>query len=211
MNKEIKIKIKEIKDETNMELITSIMKYNNGYITSRIITDLGISRQYLRIMLERNIIEKVAKGVYVDKTRMEDSFYTFSLELPNVIYSHMTALYFYGIAPKAPYREYDITVYNKYFNHKLKNHNVFYVDKDILNIGLANVKTPNGNTVQAYDMERCICDIIRSINRMDIDLVKRSIREYLKRKDKDLTKLSLYADKMGIKNKVMDFLGIMYE
>ena len=74
--------------------------------------------------------------------------------------------------------------YNKYFNYKLQNHNVFYSNKDYLHLGLVKTKTPNGNIVQAYDKERCICDIIKSSNRMDIDLVKKSVKEYLKRKDK---------------------------
>ena len=68
-----------------------------------------------------------------------------------------------------------------------------------------------GNKVKAYDMERCICDIIRSKNRMDSEFVKHSIREYIKRKDKDLIKLSKYADKMGIKKEVMDFMEVFYE
>ena len=211
MDSELKNKIKQFKDENNIELIQELMRVNNGYITSKILTDLGISREYLRIMINKNMIEKVGTGIYVDKSKMEDSFYTFNLELPNIIYSHMTALYFYGIAPKAPYKEYDVSVRNNYFNYKLKGHNVFYVDKDIIDIGLTSVETPNGNMVQAYDIERCICDIIRSINRIDMDLVKRSVKEYLKRKDKDLVKLSLYAEKMGIKNKVMDFVGMLYE
>ncbi len=211
MDNELKNKINQFKNECNIELIQDIMRVNSGYITSKILTDLGISREYLRIMISKDMIEKVGTGIYVDKSKMEDSFYTFSLELPNIIFSHMTALYFYGIAPKAPYNEYDISVKKNYYNYKIKNHNVFYVDDDIIDIGLTSVETPNGNMVKAYDIERCICDIIRSINRMDIDLVKRSVKEYLKRKDKDLIKLSLYAEKMGIKNKVMDFVGMLYE
>ena len=58
---------------------------------------------------------------------------------------------------------------------------------------------------------KCICDIIRSKNRMDLEHVKYSIREYIKRKNKDLIKLSKYADKMGIKKEVMDFVEVFYE
>lgn len=36
---------------------------------------------------------------------------------------------------------------------------------------------------------------------MDNEHIKYSLREYIKRKDKDLVKLSKYADKMGIKKK----------
>ena len=87
---------------------------------------------------------------------------------------------------------------------------MFYVDNDIYELGLIEVKTPMGNKVKAYDIERCICDIIRSKNRIDLELIKYSVRKYLKRKDKDLNKLSLYAEKMGIKDVVMTFIDMMY-
>lgn len=203
--------IKEFKDQSNIEIIESIMKMNNGYVTSKELSNLGIHRMYLNIMKEKGMIEKVGNGIYIDSSKIEDSYFVFALELSNIIYSHMTALYFHGLSIKAPNDKYDITVPNNYFNYKIKNHNVFYVDKDIYELGLIQIDTPMGNKVKAYDMERCICDIIRSKNRMDLEFVKYSIREYIKRKDKDLIKLSKYAEKMGIKKEVMDFMEVFYE
>lgn len=46
---------------------------------------------------------------------------------------------------------------------------------------------------------------------MDFEHVKYAIKEYLKRKDNDLIKLSKYAEMFGIKEKVMDFVSMMYE
>ena len=46
---------------------------------------------------------------------------------------------------------------------------------------------------------------------MDLEHVKYSVKTYLKRKDKNLKKLSCYADKLGIKKEVMDFISMMYE
>lgn len=46
---------------------------------------------------------------------------------------------------------------------------------------------------------------------MDLEHVKYAIKEYLKRKDNDLIKLSKYADMFGIKEEVMDFVSMMYE
>ena len=203
--------IKEFKDQSNIEIIESIMKMNNGYVTSKELSNLGIHRMYLNIMKEKGMIEKVGNGIYIDSGKIEDSYFVFGLELSNIIYSHMTALYFHGLAIKAPNDKYDITVPNNYFNYKIKKHNVFYVDRDIYELGLIQIDTPMGNKVKAYDKERCICDIIRSKNRMDSEFVKHSIREYIKRKDKDLIKLSKYADKMGIKKEVMDFMEFFYE
>ena len=203
--------IKEFKDQSNIEIIESIMKMNNGYVTSKELSNLGIHRMYLNIMKEKGMIEKVGNGIYIDSSKIEDSYFVLGLELSNIIYSHMTALYFHGLSIKAPNDKYDITVPNNYFNYKIKNHNVFYVDREIYELGLIQIDTPMGNKVIAYDMERCICDIIRSKNRMDSEFVKHSVREYIKRKDKDLIKLSKYADKMGIKKEVMDFMEVFYE
>ena len=203
--------IKEFKDQSNIEIIESIMKINNGYVTSKQLSNLGIHRMYLNIMKEKGMVEKVGSGIYIDSSKIEDNYFVFGLELPNIVYSHMTALYFHGLSIKAPNDKYDITVPNNYFNYKLKEHNVFYVAKDIYELGLTRIKTPMGNYVRVYDVERCICDIIRSKNRMDLEHVKFSIKEYIKRKDKDLIKLSKYADSMGIKNEVMSFLEMFYE
>lgn len=203
--------VKEFKDKSNIEIIEELMRVNNGYITSRIISELGIHRMYLNIMKEKGIIEKIGNGIYIDSSKIEDNYFVFNLELPNIVYSHMTALYFHGLSIKAPNDKYDITVRKNYNSKHLKKHNVFYVDKDIYELGLTEVETPMGNKVRVYDIERCICDIIRSKKRMDSEHIKYSVREYIKRKDKDLVKLSTYADKMGIKEEVMNYVEVFYE
>ena len=203
--------IKEFKEESNIEIIESIMKMNNGYVTSKELSNFGIHRMYLNTMWKKGIVEKVANGIYIDSKKIEDSYYVFNLSMPNTIFSHMTALYFHGFSIKAPDDKYNITVRKTYNSKHLKNHEVFYVPDGIYELGLTEAETPMGNKVRVYDIERCICDIIRSKNRMDLGHVKYSIREYIKSKNKDLIKLSKYADKMGIKKEVMDFVEVFYE
>ena len=201
--------IKEFKEQSNIEIIQELMKINNGYITSKQLTELGIHRMYLNIMLDRGIIEKLDNGIYLDVNKFPDSYYVLNLNLPGIIYSHMTALYFHGLSIKTPDSKYDVTVKKNYNSVKLKNHNVFYVSDDIYELGLTEVKTPFGNIVRVYDLERCICDIIRSKNRMDFNLVKSCVKKYIKRKDKDFVKLYLYAEKFGIKKVVMNYIDLL--
>ena len=203
--------LKEFKESSNIEIIESIMKVNNGYVTSKVLSNLGIHRNYLNIMMKKGIIERVGNGIYIDSSKIEDNYYVFGLSMHNIIYSHMTALYFYGLSIKAPNDVYDITVRRNYNSIHLKKHDVFYVSDDIFELGLTEVETPMGNKVKAYDVERCICDIIRSRNRRDLEHVKYSVREYVKRKDKDLVKLSNYASKMGIVDEVMSYMEVYYE
>ncbi len=201
----------EFINESNIEIIQKLMDRNNGYITAKELEYFGISRNYLSIMTKKNMIEKVAKGIYIDSAKIEDVYYVLSISIPKIIYSHMTALYFHNLSIKAPDSSFDITVTKKYNNPKLKKHNVFYVDDKFYDIGITEVTTPQGNKVRVYDVERCICDIIRSKKRMDIEHVKYAIKEYLKKNDSDLIKLSKYADMFGIKEEVMDFVSMMYE
>ena len=86
------------------------------------------------------------------------------------------------------------------------------IDAETLyNMGLTEVETSYGNKVRVYDIERCICDIIRSKKRMDLEHIKYSIRSYIKRKDKNINKLSEYAEKLGIKEEVMNYIEIFHE
>ena len=42
-------------------------------------------------------------------------------------------------------------------------------------------------------------------------MIQQLTRQYIKRKDKDLVKLSKYADKLGNKDEIMNFISMMYE
>ena len=185
------------------------MKKNKGYITSKELDMFDLHRMYLSIMQDKGIIQRVAPGIYIDVNIKKNNYYIFGLSMPNVIFSHMTALYFYGLSAKIPNCVYDITVKRSYNSTHLRKHNVFYVDNDIYELGLTEIETPMGNKIKVYDIERCICDIIRSKNRMDLKLVKGCVRKYIKSKDKDFTKLSSYAEKLGIKEVVINFIDMM--
>ena len=115
-----KMTIKEFKNQSNIEIIQELMKVNNGYITSKLITELGIHRMYLNIMVQRKIIEKLDNGIYIDVKKIPDTYYVLNLNMPSIIYSHMTALYFHNISIKAPNDKYDITVKKNYNSAKLK-------------------------------------------------------------------------------------------
>lgn len=55
---------------------------------------------YLSIMQERGIIKKVAACIYIDTNKTIDNYYVFGLSMPNVIFSHITALYLHGLPIK---------------------------------------------------------------------------------------------------------------
>ena len=48
-----KMTIKKFKEESNIEIIESIMKMNNGYVTSKELDNYGIHRMYFNIMWKK--------------------------------------------------------------------------------------------------------------------------------------------------------------
>lgn len=113
----------------------------------------------------------------------------------------MNALYFYGLTEEVPH-DYTVTVPRGYHVAELnKKCNVFY------ELGLIEAKTPSGNIVKAYDIERCICDIIKDKGKIDLEQVKKVIKKYLERPNRNIAKLQEYAQKKNINNRVMRMVG----
>lgn len=209
--KELSIKYPNEQSKILTDTIKQIMNTNNGMLSTRMIEPLNISRQYLSIMENNNEIEKVSRGIYLSPSAFEDSYFSFQQKYKKAIFSHMNALYFYGMTEEFPYN-YTVTVPQSYHVDTVNEKcNVFYVSDDIYEIGVTEVETPSGNKVRAYDKERCICDIIRSKGRMDPEQVKKSVKQYIQSKDKNVAKLSVYAKRMGISVKVMEMVGVYYE
>ena len=208
--KELSIKFPNEQSKIFTDTIKQIMNVNNGMLSTRMIEPLNISRQYLSIMESNNDIEKVSRGIYLSPSAFEDSYFSFQQKYKKAIFSHMNALYFYGMTEEFPYN-YTVTVPQSYHVDTVNEKcNVFYVSDDIYELGIVEIETPNGNKVRAYDKERCICDIIRSKGRMDSEQVKKTIKQYIQCKDKDIAKLSEYSKKMGINDKVMEMVGRSY-
>lgn len=209
--KELSIKYPNEQAKILTDTIKQIMNTNNGMLSTRMIEPLNISRQYLSIMQNNNDIEKVSRGIYLSPSAFEDSYFSFQQKYKKAIFSHMNALCFYGMTEEFPYN-YTATVPQNYHVDTVnEKYNVFYVSDDIYELGVVVIETPNGNKVRAYDKERCICDIIRSKERMDSEQVKKTIKQYMQSRDKDIAKLSEYSKKMGINKKVMEMVGGYYE
>ncbi len=190
----------------NLDRIFNLMKKNNGYITSSMIDKEEIHRMYLQMLLKKKYIRRVDKGVYLDVNVVNDKLYTLYLRNDHFIYSHFTALYIYNYVNTIK-GNYDITVVNDYHNPTLNSYNVFYVNDNNYNLGRKRIKTAHGNYVICYDLERTICDVIRSNKRFKKDDIKKVINKYLKSSECNLNKVYDYAKKLNIYKEVYKWIN----
>jgi hypothetical protein len=69
--------------------------------------------------------------------------------------------------------------------------------------------TESDQHIRIYDLEKCICDLVRFRNRIGIDILKEALGEYLKRRDKDLNKLNSYAKTLKISSVLGQYLEVL--
>ena len=184
--------------------------FKNGYLTTKDVANNNISRTYLTKLVKENKIERVSRGIYIKKNELTDEFIILQSKSKNAIYSNATALYLYGLSNRIPIK-YDITINSGYNGSLQKNDdvNLFYIKKELLNLGVTNYKLSSGNIIKVYDLDKTICDIIKNKKKIDAELFNKAIRGYFYSKEKNTLKLYEYAKKMNIYDKVRNTFEVL--
>lgn len=85
---------------------------------------------------------------------------------------------------------------------KNKNKEVRYANAELIDMGTCEVPSSSGNMVKVYNMERCICDLIKDRKKYEVQLYQTAMKEYMSSKEKNLTRLVEYANKLGVRDKL---------
>lgn len=183
---------------------------NTGLLVTEDVLTTGINKTAYYNLIQKNGYEKVAHGVYASPDCFEDELYILSLRCPSGIISHDDALFLHGLTDRTPLKH-TITVYSGYGTARLKKAGikVYTVKKELLEIGRTMAQTNFGHTVPMYDLERTICDMVRSRSNIEIQDFQAALKSYVRRKDKDLNKLYQYAKLFHIDKVIREYLGVL--
>lgn len=181
--------------------IEAVAEQNNGFIRTSQVEELGISRPMLRKYTDAGKLEQVRKGLYVLSDDIADEYALLQARSKVAVFSYGTALFLWGLSDRTPH-VYDITMPRganisllKRDNSNLRCH---YVQQEIYELGISETTSPQGATVRLYDKERCICDLIRDKEQMDMQLYSQAIKDYFKSKPNN-RKLLKYGKVFGLK------------
>ena len=179
---------------------------NYGYIATKDFEKIGVSRTSIPELIDKKILRKVAYGLYIDNNLIEDEFYILQKRFSNIIFSYNTACYLLNLSDRAPYKI-DVTTLNH--NNIGEDLEIHYVSKDKFNIGITEIKSPYGNPIKVYNAERCICDLLKNKNEVDIELYNKIIKNYFKQSKKDLETLEEYAKIFNIQEKFENIMEVL--
>lgn len=187
-----------------------IAEKNGGIVTAADAAACGISRAMLSKLCKEEKIQRIAHGQYTLPSELPDEMLVISKRSEQIVFSHETALYLHGISDRTPF-EHAITVPSGSRPSAIARSacKVYYVKPELLSLGKTTLPTPMGNDVPAYDLERTICDVIRSRSRMGTETFLAALKLYAADPKKDLNKLYAYAKQLRVVNVLRKYMEVL--
>ena len=195
---------------SDREKIKKMLKASeNGIITSAQVTEAGLHRNSLQQLVKDGEIYRFGRGLYVRRNSWEDDFYLFQKKYGRGIYSHDTALYLLGYSDRTP-AKYTMTFPKGYNAPSLKQETIIIkrVVPENYEFGQIQIKSPAGNLIRTYDLERTLCDILRG-NGSDIQIITDAMKRYAASGEKNIHKLMQYAERLRVRPKVLRYLEVL--
>ncbi|MBF4692250.1 type IV toxin-antitoxin system AbiEi family antitoxin domain-containing protein [Fusibacter ferrireducens] len=193
-----------------LEKIEELIKLQNGTILSADLDKYGIPRKYLHDLISEGKLERCDRGVYVATDAIEDEMFAMQKKYSKLIYSHETALFIHDLSDRTPF-EYSATVPSGYkvVSNVADRFKIYYIKKELHELGAISVNSSFGNEIRVYNIERTICDIIKSRSRIDIQILNEALRRYVKIKSSDYFLLMEYAKKLKIETVLKNYLEVL--
>lgn len=193
-----------------MSKITKLIQ-NHEYLTPKIAERNGISKYKFYEYVRENGLEQVYRGIYSTESDWIDKMYVLHQRCPNAVFSHDEAFYYHGLTDREPFIH-TLTIYSGYNAHRLiadGSCKVYTVKRELLDVGKIMVKDNCGNMIPMYNLERTVCDLIRSRSNIEIQNFTAVLKTYVSRTDKDLNLLMKYAKQFRIDNVLRRYMEVL--
>lgn len=193
-----------------MSVITKLIQ-NHEYLTPKIAEKSGISKYKFYKYVRENGLEQVYRGIYSTESDWIDELYVLHQRCPNAVFSHDEAFYYHGLTDREPFIH-TLTIYSGYNAHRLiadGSCKVYTVKRELLDVGKIMVKDNSGNMIPMYNLERTICDLIRSRAHIEIQDFTAVLKTYVSRTDKDLNLLMKYAKQFRVDNVLRRYMEVL--
>jgi len=190
--------------------LEKLVDENDGLIRTRDAEAAGIPRKYISMMARAGKLERLSQGIYLSPNAFEDRLFRLQLRCSYGVYSHETALFLADLSDREP-KISMMTVPSGYNARHLAGEPIklFYIQKELLDLGKTTVKTSFGRTVNCYNRERTLCDLLRSRSQMDPALVNAAFKTYIRSSEKNVLLLFEYSARLGVQKLMRSYLEVL--
>ena len=180
---------------------------NNSYLKKQDVPDRKTYIQLLK-MIESGDVVRLKRGIYCDHNKMSNVMIDIDKIIPNGVFCMFSAWFHYQLTTQIP-QSFNIAIEK---NHKavLPDYppiTLYYWQWEYHELGVVR-QNINGYLVNIYDLEKSVCDAIKYRTKIGIDTSSEILKNYLKRRDRDIAKLNEYAKKMRVEKVLKSYLDI---
>ena len=190
----------------------NIFAENKKFITTSELKDLGYSYYKIGKLEEQGILSRVNRSTYENLTYTGDENDFFSAEafVPNGVICLMSAARYYELTNFLP-DAVDVAIERKKKVNTLPEWPVirlFYFDPSRMDLGVTEVRDGD-NCFHIFDIEKTVVDIIYYRNKIGIEETAEVLRNYLKRRDRQIDRLYAYAKCLRCEKIVRTYLEVL--
>lgn len=190
----------------------NVFAENKKFITTSELKDLGYSYYKIGKLEEQGILSRVNRSTYENLTYTGDENDFFSAEafVPNGVICLMSATRYYELTNFLP-DAVDVAIERKKKVSTLPEWPVirlFYFDPSRMDLGVTEVRDGD-NCFHIFDIEKTVVDIIYYRNKIGIEETAEVLRNYLKRRDRQIDRLYAYAKRLRCEKIVRTYLEVL--
>lgn len=187
----------------------SVFEKYGGVANATQLLEDGITYYQLQSLLDSGKVVKLKRGLYrwADATLSE--MFEVSHFVKKGVFCLFSAAAYHGLSTFVS-AEYHIAVPKKYkvVLPEYPPIKIYYWEEAAYQTGITKVEN-EGEMLDMYDIEKTVCDMVRYQKKVGMDTLKEVLNSYLRRKDRNIQKLSEYAAYMNIKAEVNKLITLL--
>ena len=185
---------------------------NKKFITAAELKDMGYSYYKIGKLEKNGLLRRVNRSTYENLFYKGDENDFFSAEafVPNGVICLMSAARYYELTNFLP-DTVDVAIERKKKVVTLPDWpeiKIFYFDPVRMDLGVTEVREGD-NVFHIFDIEKTVVDIIYYRNKIGIEETSEVLKNYLKRRDRQIDRLYAYAKRLRCEKAVRTYLEVL--
>lgn len=189
-----------------IEINNSMIQNDNGIIRA----DRDNNTEYRRILaaVKEGELVRLRNGLYANPDALAGSIVDIDAIIPGGILCLYSAWSYYTLTTQVPDAFYvAVSRSRKIKLPEFPDIKPVFQRDDLLEIGKAEIEE-QGIKVLITDIERSVCDAVKYRNKIGIDVMTEIIDNYLRRTDRNLSRLTEYAKKLRVYSTLHQILQV---
>lgn len=177
-----------------------------GYVSTKELSYW--QEQQLQEAVRKGEAIRLKNGIYADIDALANTMVDIRVIVPRGILCLWSAWSVYRLTTQIPNAYYvAIGRARKIVLPDYPEFQLVYQSDNLLSIG-ATRKTVQGYDIPIFDIERSVCDAIKYRNKVGIDVMAEILQNYLRRPDRNISRLMDYASKLRIRKTLNQYLEV---